>query len=75
MSFYILNACFTAEQKLRDKLAAAARDKMSQVTQHTKEKELQAERKKRAAMFINMLKSKNKSSSAPIGNIRLRVSP
>jgi len=56
-----------AEQKLRDKLAAAARDKMSQVTQHTKEKELQAERKKRAAMFINMLKSKNKSSSAPIG--------
>ena len=56
---------------MRDKLAAAAREKMTQVTQHTKEKELQAERKKRAAMFVNMLKSKGKPSSAPLGNIHV----
>ena len=54
---------------MRDKLAAAAREKMTQVTQHTKEKELQAERKKRAATFVNMLKSKGKPSPAPLGNI------
>ncbi|XP_067933519.1 splicing factor, suppressor of white-apricot homolog isoform X2 [Watersipora subatra] len=52
-----------AEQKLRDKLAAAAREKMTQVTQNTKEKSLQAERKKKAAMFVNMLRSKQKSVS------------
>ena len=49
-----------AEQKLRDKLAAAAREKMTQVTQNTKEKSLQAERKRKAAMFVNMLKTKQK---------------
>ncbi|KAK3596315.1 hypothetical protein CHS0354_014800 [Potamilus streckersoni] len=45
-----------AEQRLKDRLAAAAREKLSQAD---KEKQLQAERKKKAAMFINMLKSTN----------------
>ncbi|KAL3856461.1 hypothetical protein ACJMK2_011217 [Sinanodonta woodiana] len=45
-----------AEQRLKDRLAAAAREKLSQTD---KEKQLQAERKKKAAMFINMLKSTN----------------
>lgn len=53
----------SAEQKLRDKLAAAAREKMTQVTQNTKDKSLQAERKRKAAMFVTMLKSKQKSSA------------
>ena len=48
--FYI----FAAEQKLKDKLAVAARDKLAQAS---KEKQLQAERKRKAAMFISMLKS------------------
>lgn len=55
-----------AEQRLRDKLAAAAREKMSQVTQNTKEKSLQAERKRKAAMFVNMLKTKQKDPPVPM---------
>lgn len=61
---------FLAEQKLRDKLAAAMREKMTQVTSNTREKSLQAERKRKAAMFVNMLKSKKPSTGdhdTPIG--------
>lgn len=59
----------SAEKKLRDKLAAAMREKMTQVTANTRDKSLQAERKRKAAMFVNMLKSKHKGtiSSTPIG--------
>lgn len=52
---------------MRDKLAAAAREKMTQVTLHTKDKDLQAARKLKAAMFISMLKSKDKSKQTTIG--------
>lgn len=45
-----------AEEKLKDRLALAAREKLAQAT---KEKQLQAERKRKAALFINMLKSSN----------------
>lgn len=58
------NTIFSAEQKLRDKLAAAAREKMTQVTQNTKDKSLQAERKRKAAMFVSMLKGKQKGGSS-----------
>lgn len=47
---------FPAEQRLKDRLAASAREKLSQVD---KEKQIKAERKKKAALFINLLKSKN----------------
>lgn len=47
---------FSAEQRLKDRLAASAREKLSQVD---KEKQIKAERKKKAAMFINLLKSQN----------------
>ena len=43
-----------AEEKLKDRLAAVAREKL---TQANKEKQMQAERKRKAAMFINQLKS------------------
>ncbi|XP_053376315.1 splicing factor, suppressor of white-apricot homolog isoform X2 [Mercenaria mercenaria] len=45
-----------AEQRLKDRLAASAREKLSQVD---KEKQIKAERKKKAAMFINLLKSQS----------------
>ncbi|XP_033747378.1 splicing factor, suppressor of white-apricot homolog isoform X2 [Pecten maximus] len=45
-----------AEERLKDKMAAAAREKLVQAN---KEKQMQAERKRKAAMFINMLKSTN----------------
>ena len=45
---------FPAEEKLKDKLAAAARGKL---TQANKEKQIQMERKRKAAMFLSMLKS------------------
>lgn len=64
--------CFLAEQKLRDKLAAAAREKMTQVTQNTKDKSLQAERKRKAAMFVNMLKKK--STGPAIGEHHFPIS-
>ena len=44
----------TAEERIKDKLAVAAREKLAQAT---KEKQLQAERKRKAAMFISMLKT------------------
>ena len=43
----------TAEERLKDKLATAARDKLAA---SSKEKQLQAERKKKAALFINLLR-------------------
>lgn len=62
---FVFLCCFFSlvEQKLRDKLAAAMREKMTQVTSNTREKSLQAERKRRAAMFVNMLKNKKATSS------------
>ena len=44
---------FIAEDRLKDRLAAAAREKLAQTS---KEKQLQAERKRKAAMFLTMLK-------------------
>ncbi len=51
MCFFFL---FSAEEKLKDKLAIAARDKLASTN---KEKLVQAERKRKAAMFAAMLKS------------------
>ena len=56
MSMFNKNLLFSAEQKVRDRLAASAREKLSQVD---KEMQIKLERKKKAAMFINLLKSKN----------------
>ncbi|KAK7462102.1 hypothetical protein BaRGS_00038474 [Batillaria attramentaria] len=42
-----------AEERLKDKLAVAARDKLATAT---REKQLQAERKRKASMFIKLLK-------------------
>ncbi|XP_060564245.1 splicing factor, suppressor of white-apricot homolog isoform X2 [Ruditapes philippinarum] len=49
-----------AEQRLKDRLAASAREKLSQVD---KEKQIKAERKKKAAMFINLLKSQTDTAT------------
>ncbi|XP_021374796.1 splicing factor, suppressor of white-apricot homolog isoform X1 [Mizuhopecten yessoensis] len=49
-----------AEERLKDRMAAAAREKLVQAN---KEKQMQAERKRKAAMFINMLKSTNVTTS------------
>ena len=54
-----------AEQRMRDRIAASAREKLSQVD---KEKQLQAERKRKAAMFINMLKGGNSDSGSGVAN-------
>ncbi|XP_074641505.1 splicing factor, suppressor of white-apricot homolog isoform X2 [Tubulanus polymorphus] len=51
-----------AEEKLKDKLALAAREKLVQAT---KEKQLQVERKRKAALFINMLKTSNSKNEKP----------
>jgi hypothetical protein len=51
---------FLAEQRLKDRLAASAREKLSQVD---KEKQIKAERKKKAAMFINLLKSQTDAAT------------
>ena len=50
---------------MRDRIAASAREKLSQVD---KEKQLQAERKRKAAMFINLLKSNNTEAGAAEAN-------
>ena len=50
---------------MRDRIAASAREKLSQVD---KEKQLQAERKRKAAMFINLLKSNNTEAGATEAN-------
>ncbi|GCB60934.1 hypothetical protein scyTo_0014252 [Scyliorhinus torazame] len=45
-----------AKQKLEDRLAVAAREKLAQASKECKERQLQAERKKRAALFLQNLK-------------------
>ncbi|XP_075689222.1 splicing factor, suppressor of white-apricot homolog isoform X2 [Rhinoderma darwinii] len=46
-----------AKQKLEDRLAAAAREKLAQAAKESKEKQLQAERKRKAALFLKTLKN------------------
>lgn len=45
-----------AKQKLEDRLAAAAREKLAQASKESKEKQLQAERKRKAALFLQRLR-------------------
>lgn len=45
-----------AKQKLEDRLAAAAREKLAQASKESKEKQLQAERKRKAALFLQKLR-------------------
>lgn len=45
-----------AKQKLEDRLAAAAREKLAQASKESKEKQLQAERKRKAALFLQNLR-------------------
>lgn len=47
---------FTAKQKLEDRLAAAAREKLAQASKESKERQLQAERKRKAALFLQTLR-------------------
>ncbi|XP_056389172.1 splicing factor, suppressor of white-apricot homolog isoform X2 [Hyla sarda] len=46
-----------AKQRLEDRLAAAAREKLAQAAKESKEKQLQAERKRKAALFLQTLKN------------------
>ncbi|CAH2295682.1 splicing factor, suppressor of white-apricot homolog isoform X2, partial [Pelobates cultripes] len=46
-----------AKQKLEDRLAAAAREKLAQAAKESKEKQLQAERKRKAALFLQTLRN------------------
>ncbi|XP_045152670.1 splicing factor, suppressor of white-apricot homolog [Echinops telfairi] len=46
-----------AKQKLEDRLAAAAREKLAQASKESKEKQLQAERKRKAALFLQTLRN------------------
>ncbi|XP_077398360.1 splicing factor, suppressor of white-apricot homolog isoform X2 [Vanacampus margaritifer] len=46
-----------AKQKLEDRLAAAAREKLAQACKESKEKQLQAERKRKAALFLQTLRN------------------
>lgn len=45
-----------AKQKLEDRLSAAAREKLAQASKESKEKQLQAERKRKAALFLQTLR-------------------
>lgn len=45
-----------AKLKLEDRLAAAAREKLAQASKESKEKQLQAERKRKAALFLQTLR-------------------
>ncbi|XP_005403035.1 PREDICTED: splicing factor, suppressor of white-apricot homolog isoform X3 [Chinchilla lanigera] len=56
-----------AKQKLEDRLAAAAREKLAQASKESKEKQLQAERKRKAALFLQTLK--NPVPEAEVGKI------
>ncbi|XP_068959336.1 splicing factor, suppressor of white-apricot homolog isoform X3 [Petaurus breviceps papuanus] len=56
-----------AKQKLEDRLAAAAREKLAQASKESKEKQLQAERKRKAALFLQTLK--NPMSEAESGKV------
>uniref|UniRef100_A0A8C8K6K4 Splicing factor, suppressor of white-apricot homolog n=1 Tax=Oncorhynchus tshawytscha TaxID=74940 RepID=A0A8C8K6K4_ONCTS len=46
-----------AKLKLEDRLAAAAREKLAQASKESKEKQLQAERKRKAALFLQTLRN------------------
>ncbi|XP_049593657.1 splicing factor, suppressor of white-apricot homolog isoform X2 [Syngnathus scovelli] len=46
-----------AKQKLEHRLAAAAREKLAQASKESKEKQLQAERKRKAALFLQTLRN------------------
>ncbi|XP_069476177.1 splicing factor, suppressor of white-apricot homolog isoform X2 [Ambystoma mexicanum] len=46
-----------AKLRLEDRLAAAAREKLAQAAKESREKQLQAERKRKAALFLQTLKS------------------
>ncbi|CAL8320741.1 unnamed protein product [Lota lota] len=46
-----------AKLKLEDRLAAAAREKLAQASKESKEKQLQAERKRKAALFLQTLRA------------------
>ncbi|XP_075424759.1 splicing factor, suppressor of white-apricot homolog isoform X3 [Ascaphus truei] len=52
-----------AKQKLEDRLSAAAREKLAQAAKESKEKQLQAERKRKAALFLQTLKNPLDSES------------
>lgn len=57
LMFYQLFFSFlTAKQKLEDRLAAAAREKLAQASKESKERQLQAERKRKAALFLQNLR-------------------
>ncbi|XP_052024839.1 splicing factor, suppressor of white-apricot homolog isoform X10 [Apodemus sylvaticus] len=56
-----------AKQKLEDRLAAAAREKLAQASKESKEKQLQAERKRKAALFLQTLK--NPLPEADVGKL------
>ncbi|KAK1328226.1 hypothetical protein QTO34_011793 [Cnephaeus nilssonii] len=56
-----------AKQKLEDRLAAAAREKLAQASKESKEKQLQAERKRKAALFLQTLK--NPAPEAELGKV------
>lgn len=56
-SVYPLISRHLAKQKLEDRLAAAAREKLAQASKESKEKQLQAERKRKAALFLQTLRS------------------
>ncbi|XP_051533210.1 splicing factor, suppressor of white-apricot homolog isoform X2 [Myxocyprinus asiaticus] len=45
-----------AKLKLEDRLAAAAREKLAQASKESKERQLQAERKRKAALFLQTLR-------------------
>ncbi|KAG1714279.1 Splicing factor, suppressor of white-apricot [Nymphon striatum] len=49
-----INPFLQPQERLKDKIAAAARERMAQIT---KEKMLQLERRRKAAVFLNMIKS------------------
>ncbi len=46
----------SAKQKLEDRLSAAAREKLAQASKESKERQLQAERKRKAALFLQTLR-------------------
>lgn len=54
---YPLISRHLAKQKLEDRLAAAAREKLAQASKESKEKQLQAERKRKAALFLQTLRN------------------
>lgn len=50
------------EEKLKDKLASAVKERISQTH---KEKQLQMERKRKAALFLNQMKTSQPSDPLP----------